>query len=245
MNEAFDPLNIFILLVAVIVLLRLRSVLGRRTGHEGKPFDPYGSQDAAKPKPDTKSADDNVVPLPGRDDGALANNPYRMREEEEQPVWKDIAEEGTPLAKTLEKIRGKDKSFDPNAFLQGARVAYEMIVSSFADGDRKTLKRLLSREVYNGFESALSDREKAGHAHDSTFVGIDKSAIIDAALSGRKASMTVKFVSQLISATHDKSGKLIEGDPNKVREVTDIWTFMRDVTSNEPDWKLVATEAAN
>ena len=242
MNEAFDPLNIIILVVAVIIFLRLRSVLGRRTGHERKPpFDPYSASDAAK----DKKNEDNVVPLPGAKQDEVPESAYRMRNEEEEPVWKGIAEEGTPLAKALLKIKAADDSFDAKVFLQGARGAYEMIVTAFSDGDRKILKNLLSREVYDGFNGALSEREKAGHVQESTFVGIDKASIIESNLKNKKASITIKFVSQLISATHDKSGAVIEGDLQKIREVIDIWTFMRDVSSSDPNWKLVATEAAN
>ncbi|MGI9481318.1 MAG: Tim44/TimA family putative adaptor protein [Hyphomicrobiales bacterium] len=241
MNEAFDPLNIIILVVAVIIFLRLRSVLGRRTGHERKPpFDPYGAQDAGKG--DVK--EDKVIPLPGREQQEPEDVTYGVPEKEE-PIWTGITEEGTPLAGVLEDIKKADVSFDPNGFLQGARTAYEMIVTAFSDGDRKVLKNLLSREVYEGFNSALSEREKAGHIQESTFVGIDKASIIDGAMKDKKANLTIKFVSQMISTTKDKSGTLIDGDPQKIREVTDIWTFMRDVGSRDPNWKLVATEAAN
>lgn len=241
MNEAFDPLNIIILVVAVIIFLRLRSVLGRRTGHERKPpFDPYSAPDAAK----GDGKEEKVIPLPGRDDHEQAEVTYGVPEEEE-PVWSGIAEEGTPLANVLLDIKKADSLFDPNEFLQGARTAYEMIVTAFADGDKKILKNLLSREVYEGFDRALNEREKAGHKQESTFVGIDKASIIDGAMKGRKANLTIKFVSQMISVTRDKTGTLVEGDPQKIREVTDIWTFMRDVGSRDPNWKLVATEAAN
>lgn len=242
MNEAFDPLNIIILVVAVIIFLRLRSVLGRRTGEERKPpFDPYKPQDAANENP----SKDNVVQLPGSKDEEVPEGAYRMRNEEEKPIWTGIAEEGTPLAKALVDIRKVDSSFDPNIFLQGARSAYEMIVTAFSDGERKILKNLLSREVYEGFNGALSEREKAGHVQESTFIGIDKASIIEGSFKGKKANITIKFVSQLISTTRDKSGAIIEGDPQKIRDVTDIWTFMRDVKSGDPNWKLVATEAAN
>jgi len=242
MNEAFDPLNIIILVVAVIIFLRLRSVLGRRTGHERKqPFDTFTKPDRAK----RDSKDDNVVPLPGRDGEDIPESAYRMRHEEEEPVWAGIADEGTPLAKTLVEIKNVDGSFDPADFLEGARSAYEMIVTAFAEGDRKVLKNLLSSDVYDGFNSALTEREKSGHVHDSTFIGIDKASIIDGAFKDKQASITIKFVSQLISVTRNKSSEIVDGNPKKIREVTDIWTFMRDVGSRDPNWNLVATEAAN
>ncbi|MGI9372476.1 MAG: Tim44/TimA family putative adaptor protein [Hyphomicrobiales bacterium] len=242
MNEAFDPLNIVILVVAVIIFLKLRSVLGRRTGQEREhPFETFGMQD----RDEKEKREGNVVPLPNRDDEEIPESAYRMRHEEEEPIWQDIAEEGTPLANALVEIKNVDEDFMPKEFLQGAKSAYEMIVTAFADGDRKVLKNLLSAEVYEGFNSALTEREKAGHVQDATFVGIDKVSIIDGSLKDKNANVTIKFVSQLISVTRDKSSAIIEGDPQKIREVTDIWTFMRDITSRDPNWKLVATEAAN
>ncbi len=120
-----------------------------------------------------------------------------------------------------------------------------MIVMAFAGGNRRTLRQLLEKEVYDGFVGAIDDREKRGEKVDSSFVGIDRADIIEAELKRKMAQVTVKFVSQLITSTRDKDGKVIEGDPKKVREVTDIWTFARDTSSRDPNWKLVATEAAN
>ncbi|MGE0613272.1 MAG: Tim44/TimA family putative adaptor protein, partial [Hyphomicrobiales bacterium] len=138
-----------------------------------------------------------------------------------------------------------DPSFDPKEFLNGAKAAYEMIVVAFASGDRRTLKQLLSKDVLDGFVGALDERETRGDVVGSSFVGIDRADLIEAELKNKQAQVTVKFVSDLITATRDKNGEVIEGDPKKVREVTDIWTFARDVTSRDPNWKLVATEAAN
>jgi predicted lipid-binding transport protein (Tim44 family) len=118
-----------------------------------------------------------------------------------------------------------------------------MIVTAYAEGDRKALKQLLSREVYDGFVSAIGQREARGEKMEFKFVGIDKADITDAALKGGTAQITIKFLSKLISATHDKDGKVIDGDPVHVSDVTDIWTFARDVASRDPNWKLVATES--
>jgi len=123
-----------------------------------------------------------------------------------------------------------------------ARAAYEMIVTAFAMGDRKTLKSLLSREVYDGFETAIREREAKGESVDTQFVSLDHADITGAELRGATAHVTVRFVSQLITATHDKSGNIVDGSPDKVTEVTDVWTFARDVASRDPNWKLVATE---
>lgn len=239
MNEALDPLNLLILAIAVVIFLRLRSVLGRRTGHERKPFDAFGvPQDQ-----DAKSSNDNVVPLPGHEEAVEKAKSFD--DEPPAPIWEGHAEPGSALASSLEAIHAADNSFHPKSFLEGARMAYEMIVTAFADGDSKTLKNLLTKEVFDGFNNALKERERAGHVQESSFVGIDKASIIEAMMNDKNANITIKFVSKLISATRDKDGTLIDGDPKKVREVTDIWTFMRDVTSRDPNWRLVATEAAN
>jgi predicted lipid-binding transport protein (Tim44 family) len=122
-------------------------------------------------------------------------------------------------------------------------MAYEMIIEGFAQGDKKTLKNLLSRDVFDGFAAAIDARESAGQRVESRFVGIDKATIKAASLVGSKASITMQFVSELISATYAKSGELVDGDPKEIREVTDVWTFERDVTSRDPNWKLAATQA--
>ena len=116
---------------------------------------------------------------------------------------------------------------------------------AFAKGDDATLQQLLGTDVYEGFERAIRERETRGEKVQSSLVGIDKADIIEAEVKNRTAYVTVKFVSELISVTRDADGEVIEGDPKKVREVTDIWTFARDVAAKNPNWKLVATEAAN
>ena len=131
----------------------------------------------------------------------------------------------------------------PAKKLTGARAAYEMIVTAYATGDRRTLKNLLSREVYEGFDAAIREREARGETTETQFVAIVSADIINAELRGRTAQITVRFVSQLISVTRDKSGAVIEGNPEKVNDVTDIWTFARDLSSSDPNWKLIATEA--
>ena len=127
--------------------------------------------------------------------------------------------------------------------MAGARAAYEMIVMAYAEGDRRTLKNLLSREVYEGFEAAIRERESRGETVETRFVAIDKSDITGAEVRGHTAQVTLRFVSQLVSVTRDKAGNVIDGNPEKVTDVTDVWTFARDVSSRDPNWKLVATEA--
>ena len=119
-----------------------------------------------------------------------------------------------------------------------------MIVNAFNEGDRKTLKGLLSREVYDSFVQAIADRESRGETVQSSFVSLDKADIASAVLKGKVANVTVRFVSQMISATRDKAGAIVDGSVDKITEVTDLWTFSRDTTSADPNWRLVATEEA-
>ena len=234
----FDIYTIIFLALAVVIFLRLRSVLGQRTGRERPPYDPYSARDAVRP-----STNDNVVALPARG-GEI---PPRHAEAGEASAaaerWKGIAEEGSAVAAGLDAIVQQDKTFDVKPFIVGARAAYEMIVTAYAEGDRRNLKNLLSREVYDGFDAAIRERENRGEKAETRFVSIDKSDVTGAEMRGRTAQVTIRFVSHLISCTRDRNGNVIDGSPDKVTEVTDVWTFARDVTSRDPNWKLVATEA--
>jgi predicted lipid-binding transport protein (Tim44 family) len=233
MSDVFDIYTIIFLALAVFIFLRLRSVLGQRTGRERPPYDPYSARDAVRP-----STGDNVVALPGRS-GETPTVPAEPAE----PAWKGVAEEGSSVAAGINAIAQADKTFDAKHFVTGARAAYEMIVTAYAEGDRRTLKNLLSRDVYEGFEAAIRERESKGETVESRFVSIDKSDITAADLRGHTAHVTVRFVSQLVSATRDRNGEVIDGSPEKVTDVTDVWTFARDLSSRDPNWKLVATEA--
>ncbi len=235
MRDVFDIYTIIFLALAVFIFLRLRSVLGQRTGRERPPYDPYTS--AREPV----RQGENVVALPNRPPEAAAPKPAEPVEPGER--WKGIAEAGSAVANGLDAIAGAVAEFDVKHFLTGARAAYERIVTAFADGDRRTLKNLLSREVYDGFESAISQREARGDTVETRFVSVDNAEITAAELRGRNAQVTVRFQSKLVSVTRDKNGTVIDGNAEKVTDVTDVWTFARDVTSRDPNWKLVATEA--
>ncbi len=231
--EIFDFGTIFFLVAAIVIFVQLRSVLGRRTGNERKPFDPYSRRTEEK---EEAGQNDNVVSLPRRKGSAEpAENAYAAIDAAAAP--------GTELNRGLRAIRDADPSFDPKTFADGARMAYEMIVMAYADGDRRTLKNLLSREVYDGFVAAISDRESRSEKVQSSFVGIDKAEIANAEMKGTEAHVTLRVVSQLVSATRNAAGEVIDGDPETVAEVKDVWTFARDTRSRDPNWKLVATEA--
>jgi predicted lipid-binding transport protein (Tim44 family) len=233
MDQFLDIYNIIFLVLALAIILRLRSVLGRKTGSERPPFDPYANRDRAEPPPPPRGTDDNVIVMPRP--GMPAPPPVPG-----DPV--DPAKE-SPLDRALRTILSADRTFDRENFLRGARMAYEMIVTAFAMGDRKQLKGLLSREVYEGFVAAIDEREKRGEKVETTFVGIDKADIVEAALKGQQAQLTVRFLCHLITVTRDRAGAVIDGDPSKVSELVDVWTFERNVASNDPTWLLVATKS--
>ena len=235
--EFLDLTTLITIAIAVFILLRLRSVLGQRTGHQN-PDDYFGKPSERKPAQQDGQTPDNVVKLPNRGNHAES--------EAANPALKEIealAKPRTKLHRGLKEIVAADPNFSPREFLNGANMAYEMIVNAYADGDQKALRGLLAPEVFEGFSSAIKGRESRGETVKSNFVGIDQSDIKAAELRDSEAQVTVRIESQIVSATYDKAGELIEGDENEVARVTDIWTFARDTRSRDPNWKLIATEA--
>ena len=224
MGEGFIDIIIFAMIAAFLVL-RLRNVLGRRNGHESGNRDPFAASSGAE------RTSDKIVQLPDQSVAA---------ETEEHA---DKAEVDTPLAEGLAQIRRDDPDFDENEFLSGARMAFEMILSAYAEGNDQALEPLLSPEVYGNFTHAIEDRKRAGDTVEETLVGIKECAILEASMNGRTARVTVKFVSEQISVTRDRDGEAIDGDPNAVIEVTDFWTFARDTRSRDLNWTLVETRS--
>lgn len=228
---SFDFVTFFFFVAAVIIFIQLRSVLGKRTGHERPPQDQMNRRDQV---------------AEGLDDPKVVTLPRRGRENAEADMFADIdayADPGSELNAGLRAVKTADPSFAPKEFVAGATTAYEMIVSAFAEGDRKTLKGLLSREVYDGFVAAIDEREARNETVRSNFVGIEKANIIQAEMKGAEANITLRIISQLISATLNKEGEVIEGDLVEVTDVNDVWTFARDTRSRDPNWRLIATEA--
>lgn len=236
---SFDPLNILLLAVALVVFWRLKSVLGTRTGTEKPPFDPFEAKRREQAKPQDEKG--SVVQFPKS--AAPMPAPVENDREPAPPVWTGYAEAGSELADALQKLSERDPSFTPRSFVEGAKAAYEMIIDGFAKGDKPSLKNLLSKDVFDSFARAIDERAAQGHKVDSRFVGINKAVVQSAVIAGNRASITIEFVSELITATYNKAGDVIDGDPRHVQEVTDVWTFERDVTSRDPNWKLVATQA--
>jgi predicted lipid-binding transport protein (Tim44 family) len=235
MGEGLQFLDIIIFgLLAAFLVMRLRNVLGRRTGHERPPGSDRFGRGAA---PESgKDGNDTVVHLPEREG---SKNARTETGGDEPPTAEDA------LSAILAQIQIVDPQFDPDTFAEGARSAFEMIVDSYAKGDQETLKALLSEDVYHNFASAINERESKSETLESTLVGIRSATVIDASFENRTAAITVKFVTEQINITRDSEDRIVGGEPGTVANVTDIWTFSRDTRSRNPNWTLVATEAAN
>lgn len=232
MTGFFDIYSIIFLVIAVVIFMRLGSVLGRRTGNEPSPYE--GGMKNGSPA----SRNDNVVTLPSREARPLPDRAQL----DTAPIEKH-ASAGTPVYDGLVALSGAMPDFDPDHFVKGARMAYEMVVTAFADGDRQTLRNLLAPDVFDGFIAAIAERETRGEKAELTFVGLNEAKIVGAELEGRIAKVTVRFAAELISCTKNRDGAVVEGDPSEVQNIRDIWTFARDVTARDPNWKLAATEA--
>lgn len=234
MGGEFHFFDIIILaMIAGFLILRLRSVLGRRTGNERPPPD-----DVVTHRRQDANADGNVVDLPDRG--------HRDQDLEEDSATAAQTIDGSdPFAAALTQIQIADNSFNPREFVGGARSAFEMVVHAFATGDSGTLRNLLSDDVFDNFSSAIKARLEAAETLETTVIGVKSVDIIDARLDGRLAFVTVKFVSEQVNVTRDAEGHVIDGDPNHVSEVTDLWTFSRNTRSRDPNWKLVETRSPN
>ena len=235
MDDFFDIPTLVAIGIAIFVLFRLRSVLGTRTGNE-RPPQARGRLAAAR----ETANDDKVVALrPAPDAQApldIDRRALKLDAEVEQ-----LSGGNAEVAAGLRAIAAADPEFSPKAFLEGAKSAYEMIVTAFAQGDRKALKGLLDKDVYDGFEQAIAEREATGRKIDFTFVGLPKIAITHAELDRKDARVAIKFNAEVVSATRDRDGTLIEGNAEQVQGIADEWTFARSPKARDPNWRLVAT----
>ncbi|MFZ5791416.1 MAG: Tim44/TimA family putative adaptor protein [Pseudomonadota bacterium] len=252
MGGGFQFLDIlFFGAIAVFLVFRLRSVLGKRIGHEQKDARRYADYrlNPSKPANDraandtTHEEDGKVVALPDR-----GSRPDRSAEAPAESTAGPTGADATgasvgPLETGLARIKAADNAFAKDSFLAGARAAFEMIVQAYAAGDIATLRPLLSGEVFERFKSAIDQRRKAGETLETTLVGIKSAEILEADLQGRLAVVAVKFVSEQVNVTRNASGKVVDGDPSRVTTVTDIWSFARNTRSRDPNWSLVATRS--
>lgn len=249
MDGRIDFTTLFFLVLAVVVFLKLRSVLGRRTGDEEARMERYKSQRTAQSQgqPTSPQPAEKVVTLPRRDrePPPPRNQAHAESEGDRNLRMTKFAGGDAGLANGLIDVAKVDPTFDPGEFMKGARAAYEMIVMAFAEGNRKLLGDLLGPDVFQGFVTAIADRESRKQTVEQSFVGITSADLIESEMKGNTAQLTVKFVSELISATRAATGEVVSGDPKRIKEVTDIWTFARDVTATNPNWRLVATQAAS
>jgi predicted lipid-binding transport protein (Tim44 family) len=221
MSEGFAYLDIlFFAMVAAFVALRLRSVLGRRTGQERRRGPGFGA---------APNGSDNVVSLPDRGKATPTDDP-------------GIADVADPALKTgLTEIRMADSRFDLASFLQGARAAFGMIVEAFANGDKAALKPLLAPPVYESFARAIDARTRKGQTLETQLVGIRAAEVADASLTGSTARVAVRFKSEQVNTVRDSQGAVVPEGSHDAEEVVDIWTFERDVRARDPNWTLVET----
>ncbi|MCB1970433.1 MAG: Tim44 domain-containing protein [Geminicoccaceae bacterium] len=225
MSDSFAYIDIiFFAMVAAFIALRLRSVLGRKTGNEQQRT---GIGSANNP---SESAPANPADVP--------------------PPLPDITEEiisdmeNETLRNGLVQLRKVDPSFDLPGFLEGAKAAFAMILEAYARGDRDTLKPLLSADVYDSFDSVITQRDVEGQDMQFELVSVRKADVHEVNLvDGHMARVTVRFDTDQINALKDRDGNILEGDPTHVEELTDLWTFERDTSSTDPNWTLVETRA--
>jgi predicted lipid-binding transport protein (Tim44 family) len=154
-----------------------------------------------------------------------------------------VVKKGGSAESGLAAIKAADPGFDARSFVAGARVAFEIIVGAFAAGDTKALRPLLNDEVYERFAAEIARRNAAKETLTTNLVGFDASEIVAAELRGKEARVTVRFVCEQINVSRDAEGLIVDGNPNEVSKLTDLWTFARNTAANDPNWLLVATDA--
>ena len=199
MNSNFEYLDIIILImIAGFVILRLRGILGRRTGHEKK-----NSNDLFAKNSIRKATNDKEEHLD-------SNN------------FNDAAKE---------------------QFIKGAKIAYETIITSFAKGDKAALKPLVNKEIYQNFSDVIDQRKKENLKSELTFIGVKAAKIQNFEKKDNIYTFTVNFVSEIITCKKNKNNKVIEGNPDTIKIVNDIWKFSKNMWSDNPSWYLVETQA--
>jgi predicted lipid-binding transport protein (Tim44 family) len=222
MGAGSFPIDLILFgMIAAFLVLRLRSILGKRTGFEQQ-----------TPPPPVQQAPNRAPPpvIEGRAEPAAP------------PAAQTVPPTASPTGQALARMKEIDPGFDPARFLAGAEQAFRMIVAAFAAGDRVQLRSLLADETYKAFEEAISAREKAGETQVSQVKSIEQLAVEDATLRGTVGVVTARIVSDQISYTQDKTGRPVAGT-DAVTEITDLWTFERDLTQRDPTWRLVAARS--
>lgn len=221
-------LEIFLLMLAVVVLYRFYRVLGRRTGHQPPPTDMSQNRSANT---------DTVVPMPERPRSA---EPKSSQDDDLDRPTESTAKRPSGTA-GLTQIRAADPEFETSEFLEGARAAFEIILTAFANGDKRQLKPLLGDSVFSSFGREIERREEANERQETTLVSIVLADIVGAKLEDRVATVTVKIVSEQVNVRTNADGDVVDGDPDHVVTLTDVWSFQRDTGSRDPNWQLVET----
>jgi predicted lipid-binding transport protein (Tim44 family) len=206
-------------MIAAFLVLRLRSILGKRTGFE-------------RPAPPVQQA-------PLRPAGPIID---AKAEPAAPAAAQTVPDAASPTGLALARMREIDRSFDPARFLAGAEQAFRMIVAAFAAGDRAALRPLLGDDTYGAFEQAISAREKASEKQVSVIKAMQQLSIDSAELKGRTGLVTARIISDQISYTQDVNGRPLTGT-DAVTEITDLWTFERDLGQPDPTWRLVAARS--
>lgn len=219
-------------IVAVGLVFWLRSILGTRNGEERERPNPYtvGEAPAAKTQApllagDEKKPSSAALPALGFAPGSI----YAIENKTAENALLDIAE--------------ADSSFDLALFMAGASEAFTLIVESFAAGDRETLGQLLGEDLYGLFDKAIAEREKAGERLETKIHALRKAEVTGAVLEGTTAQLTVRFTAEETSIHKDSEGRILSGDANEPTEMVDVWTFTRDIRSDDPKWLLTQTHS--
>ncbi|MEM1316595.1 MAG: Tim44/TimA family putative adaptor protein [Pseudomonadota bacterium] len=209
--------------IAVFVLMRLKSVLGTRTGFEGPPR--TGPEPISEPR--RRERDFEVINGGADIDEDIAR----------------VADADSETGAALRRMAEAEPGFSPSEFLDGAKQAYEMILMAFETGDMKTLRQLLSDEVYDSFAAAIAARDEEGLMVEARFVGVKEARVFSAMYSEstREADIEIRFVGELVSVVRNAEHEIVEGDPNEIRRQTDLWTFTRAMGADDPNWVLTAT----
>lgn len=222
MGQGGFPIDIVLFgLIAAFLVLRLRSVLGRRTGFERPPLDAQQAAGRPRPGPVIDGRAEAVPAAPSR----------------------PLPDPASPMGQTLIRMQGVDRGFEPQRFLEGAEAAFRIIVAAFAGGDRDALRPLLSEETYRTFDTAIAERESRAETQKTEIRGIDAATIENAELTGTTARITVRFVSDQVNVTLGGNGQPVAGT-DAVTEITDLWTFERDLAVRDPTWRLVGARSA-
>lgn len=216
-------------IVAAILVVWLRGILGTRHGAERERPNPFTMQDTVQAR------------APLQDPAARQRTPQDRIAELAANAGKVIAIENKTAENGLLDVAKQDKTFDVDFFMNGVQEAFVMVVEAFARGDREMLKDLLDQPVYAAFEGALNDREARGETMSAEILAVRKAEVIEAGMKGRMAEITVRFLADEITVTHDKNNVVLAGHPERVIPMKDIWTFARDPRSKDPRWLVTAT----